>query len=400
MEFLCQASGKPKPKVTWLKNGLPINGSSVNGIEMSADGQQLVITRLASADSGRYECVVSNIQNTLRRSQVLKVVSDEDLTKAGSVILTIVFVLIGIVFVLMAVFLGKKIREDRRQKQDMDFLSANLFDQGQLELFNPDLPLDEQVELLPYDKRWEFPRERLKLGKTLGQGAFGRVVKAEAVGLDDGETSTTVAVKMLKERADLDQKRALIAELKILIHLGRHLNIVNLLAACTVGLIKGELLVITEYCAFGNLRHYLLENRDNFVDQIDPMTGKIDSSIVCCSCSSNKKPVTNDYVNVTYTGNPTPDCVERIDVAATTVTAAAASDAVKYVSVMHAAAEMDENSGMEVRIVRPNWKKESASHSRDVLVTTCDLICYAFQVARGKELPTSSLGLAVVAAQV
>lgn len=32
----------------------------------------------------------------------------------------------------------------------------------------------------------------------MGQGAFGRVVKAEAIGLVDGEASTTVAVKMLK----------------------------------------------------------------------------------------------------------------------------------------------------------------------------------------------------------
>lgn len=38
----------------------------------------------------------------------------------------------------------------------------------------------------------------LTTGRTLGQGAFGRVVKAEAIGLEDGETSTTVAVKMLK----------------------------------------------------------------------------------------------------------------------------------------------------------------------------------------------------------
>ena len=36
------------------------------------------------------------------------------------------------------------------------------------------------------------------LGKTLGQGAFGRVVKAEAFGITDYETVTSVAVKMLK----------------------------------------------------------------------------------------------------------------------------------------------------------------------------------------------------------
>ncbi len=40
-------------------------------------------------------------------------------------------------------------------------------------------------------------------GRTLGQEAFGRVVKARAIGLEDGETSTIVAVKMLKSLNDL-----------------------------------------------------------------------------------------------------------------------------------------------------------------------------------------------------
>ena len=42
----------------------------------------------------------------------------------------------------------------------------DMFDKGNPESINPDLPIDEQTELLPYDQRWEFPRERLKLGKT------------------------------------------------------------------------------------------------------------------------------------------------------------------------------------------------------------------------------------------
>lgn len=67
-----------------------------------------------------------------------------------------------------------------------------------MELFNPEMPLDEQIDLLPYDSRFEFPKERLRLGRTLGQGAFGRVVKAEAIGLESENSSTTVAVKMLK----------------------------------------------------------------------------------------------------------------------------------------------------------------------------------------------------------
>ena len=62
------------------------------------------------------------------------------------------------------------------------------------------------------------------------------------------EPVTTVAVKMVKPQADISYIKALMAELKIMMHLGRHLNIVNLLGACTVGLARRELLVIVEYC--------------------------------------------------------------------------------------------------------------------------------------------------------
>jgi len=39
------------------------------------------------------------------------------------------------------------------------------FEEGALECLNPELTVDDQAELLPYDKKWEFPRERLTLGK-------------------------------------------------------------------------------------------------------------------------------------------------------------------------------------------------------------------------------------------
>ena len=35
---------------------------------------------------------------------------------------------------------------------------------GNPDKINPELPLDEQTELLPYDKKWEFPSHRLRLG--------------------------------------------------------------------------------------------------------------------------------------------------------------------------------------------------------------------------------------------
>lgn len=38
------------------------------------------------------------------------------------------------------------------------------FEKGAIENFNPELGIDDQAELLPYDKKWEYPRENLKLG--------------------------------------------------------------------------------------------------------------------------------------------------------------------------------------------------------------------------------------------
>ena len=48
------------------------------------------------------------------------------------------------------------------------------------------------------DGETELAREALLMGETLGEGAFGIVVKAEAVGLSHKTEKQFVAVKMLK----------------------------------------------------------------------------------------------------------------------------------------------------------------------------------------------------------
>jgi hypothetical protein len=62
------------------------------------------------------------------------------------------------------------------------------------------------------------------------------------VGLKDAdENVTTVAVKMVKPTAkSKDAIVALVRELKILIYLGEHLNVVNLLGACTKTSVIGK----------------------------------------------------------------------------------------------------------------------------------------------------------------
>ena len=64
------------------------------------------------------------------------------------------------------------------------------------------------------------------------------VVKAVAKGIVCYEDETVVAVKMVKNKIDNNAMHALVSELKIMIHIGQHLNIVNLLGAVTKNVAK------------------------------------------------------------------------------------------------------------------------------------------------------------------
>ncbi|XP_070712121.1 macrophage colony-stimulating factor 1 receptor 2 [Pempheris klunzingeri] len=158
---------------------------------------------------------------------------------------------------------------------------------------------------LPYNHKWEFPRDKLRLGAVLGSGAFGKVVEATAYGLGTDNNVTRVAVKMLKPSAHSEEREALMSELKILGHLGYHDNIVNLLGACTRG---GPMLMITEYCSHGDLLNFLRAHAQDFMASIlsvDEVEGEVfyknmaaphtrlrsDSGISCCSEYQEMQPV-------------------------------------------------------------------------------------------------------------
>lgn len=65
-------------------------------------------------------------------------------------------------------------------------------------------------------------------------------MKGEARNIVDGEEVTAVAVKMVKKNADNMYIKALASELKVMVHLGKHLNVVNLLGACTKNVAKSK----------------------------------------------------------------------------------------------------------------------------------------------------------------
>nr|XP_034993995.1 proto-oncogene tyrosine-protein kinase receptor Ret isoform X1 [Zootoca vivipara] len=110
---------------------------------------------------------------------------------------------------------------------------------------------------IPEDPKWEFPRKNLVLGKTLGEGEFGKVVKATAFRLKGKAGYTTVAVKMLKENASQSELRDLHSEFNLLKQVN-HPHVIKLYGACSQ---DGPLYLIVEYAKYGSLRSFLRESR-------------------------------------------------------------------------------------------------------------------------------------------
>uniref|UniRef100_A0A4W4GYQ2 receptor protein-tyrosine kinase n=1 Tax=Electrophorus electricus TaxID=8005 RepID=A0A4W4GYQ2_ELEEL len=248
--LVCDVSGTPTPVITWTKDNQTVMKGS--GVILTESNRTLTIQRVKKEDSGMYICTACN-KLGCDSSKMHLTVEGECL--GSELIVPIGAVVIAMFFWLLVVFVIR----NRKRPNDGEMKTGYL----SIILDSEDMPMDEHCERLTYDaSKWEFPRERLKLGDPLGRGAFGQVVEAAAFGIEKTATCTTVAVKMLKEGATSSEYRALMSELKILIHIGHHLNVVNLLGACTKP--GGPLMVIVEYCKHGNLSSYLKLKRGEY----------------------------------------------------------------------------------------------------------------------------------------
>lgn len=129
----------------------------------------------------------------------------------------------------------------------------------------------------PVTHKWEFSRDKLRLQTLLGQGNFGQVWKAEADDISGHEGLTRlVAVKTVKESANVREREDLLRELGIMQELGSHPNVVTLLGCCTE---KEPIYLIMEYVMYGKLLSFLRDHRTrahyyNFSDAGDALTSR------------------------------------------------------------------------------------------------------------------------------
>ncbi|ELW69896.1 Vascular endothelial growth factor receptor 2 [Tupaia chinensis] len=338
IDVSCIASGNPPPQITWFKDNETLVEDS--GIVLKDGNRNLTIRRVRKEDEGLYTCQACSALGCATVEAFFVIEGAQEKTNLEVIILAGTAV-IAMFFWLLLVIVLRTVKRANGGELKTGYLSI---------VMDPDeLPLDERCERLPYDaSRWEFPRDRLKLGKPLGRGAFGQVIEADAFGIDKTATCKTVAVKMLKEGATHSEHRALMSELKILIHIGHHLNVVNLLGACTKP--GGPLMVIVEFCKFGNLSTYLRGKRNEFV----PYKTK-----------GARFRQGKDYV-----GEIPMDLKRRLD----SITSSQSSASSGFV---------EEKSLSDVE------EEEASEDLYKDFLTLEHLICYSFQVAKGMEFLAS-----------
>ncbi|XP_016400417.1 fibroblast growth factor receptor 2-like isoform X2 [Sinocyclocheilus rhinocerous] len=310
-KFVCKVYSDAQPHIQWLQHimkngsrygpdGLPyvrvLKRSGIN----SSDVEVLVLTNVTEEDSGEYTCQVSNYIGQVSQSGWLTVLPDgrcehygqRDRAEPDAIetdyppdYVEIAIYCIG-VFLIACMVVIVVVCRMRTSAKKPDFGS-----QPAVHKLTKQIPLRRQVSSnssssmssstplvrittrrssahddpipeydLPEDPRWEFSRDKLTLGKPLGEGCFGQVVMAEALGIDKDKPkeAVTVAVKMLKDDATEKDLSDLVSEMEMMKMIGRHKNIINLLGACTQ---DGPLYVIVEYASKGNLREYLRARR-------------------------------------------------------------------------------------------------------------------------------------------
>ncbi|XP_038641573.1 fibroblast growth factor receptor 1-like isoform X2 [Scyliorhinus canicula] len=305
VQFVCKVYSDPQPHIQWLKHA-QVNGSSlgpdgspyVNILKTAGvnttdkEMEALYLRNVTFEDAGEYTCLAGNSIGISHHSAwltVLPVMEDKPSTLSSPVYLEIIIYCTGAFLTSCMVVAAVIIRMKSTAKKP-DFNS-----QLAVHKLAKSIPLRRQVTVsidssssmhsgvllvrtarhssngtpmlagvseyeLPEDPRWEFSRDKLTLGKPLGEGCFGQVVMGETIGIDKDKPNrpVTVAVKMLKADATEKDLSDLISEMEMMKMIGKHKNIINLLGACTQ---DGPLYVIVEFASKGNLREYLRVRR-------------------------------------------------------------------------------------------------------------------------------------------
>uniref|UniRef100_A0AAY4B6X6 receptor protein-tyrosine kinase n=1 Tax=Denticeps clupeoides TaxID=299321 RepID=A0AAY4B6X6_9TELE len=370
----------PAPKVVWTKDGNNLTGDTVTvqtrRIHETRYFSVLTLVRIRTEQKGFYTVQVYNeddakevtfnlqINGELKMNQItilcLRLTEQpiEHLWKNVAVLAAVLaLVVIAVIFLIILIAVWRKKPRYEIRWKVIESVSSDGHEYTYVDPMH-----------LPYDSVWEVPRDSLVLGHTLGSGAFGRVVEATAYGLGHSQSTTKVAVKMLKSTARRSETQALISELKIMSHLGPHLNIVNLLGACTK---RGPIYLVTEFCRYGDLVDYLHRNKHTFLQYYADKNRREMSREGTESTGNAQGKSESDGGYMDMTKENSLEYVPMQEL----------SDDIKYADI--------EPAMYEPAYQQDNYQCSALTISDSPILTYMDLVGFGFQVAMGMDFLAS-----------
>ncbi|CAL8132858.1 unnamed protein product [Orchesella dallaii] len=151
-----------------------------------------------------------------------------------------------------------------RTRQWMTRRNKSLLSDEEIEeFFNEGASVESDVEQMAlyiglnihYDRDLEIPSNKFQIDKKcrLGSGNFGTVYKA-SIEKNCGVQEVAVKVPMPGSKEAL---KSILCEIKLMSFIGGHPNVLQLVAACTFEIRKGNVYVFTEFCSNGSLISFL-----------------------------------------------------------------------------------------------------------------------------------------------
>ncbi|XP_018365757.1 PREDICTED: fibroblast growth factor receptor homolog 1-like isoform X2 [Trachymyrmex cornetzi] len=303
--FRCPIVSDLEPFIQWIKvaknpgdqEDSPPNGTVLQAGTNAEDPEELKLYNVTEKDEGWYTCIAQNTLGETFSSAYLRVVETLDeqkvpLAAKPHILINILAAILCVFFavgVVVVIYIFHRLKREKMKKllaietaraavvtqwtkkvivEKQKLVNA----QNEEELLMPVVKIEKQKSTvvtddstndnvfeyeIPLDNSWEVPREYLTLGNTLGEGAFGKVVRAE-INIGKPGIPNVIAVKMLKEGHTDTDMVDLVSEMEVMKIIGKHVNIINLLGVCSQ---NGPLYVIVEFAPHGNLRDFLREHR-------------------------------------------------------------------------------------------------------------------------------------------
>lgn len=121
------------------------------------------------------------------------------------------------------------------------------------------IPADDEVmiqgclKVFAEKELYDLSRVKYVEDCPLGRGQYGSVYKGEVFNVSNSKDWTVAAVKVAKEN-EIGWKEDFLDEIKLILELGPHPNIIEILGCCTL---SDPPLLITEYMKYGDLLHFL-----------------------------------------------------------------------------------------------------------------------------------------------